>query len=171
MRGADPVNDEFEVGYNAHFESRWYRAALIGRLIMAAFVLAALLGFFGRGPFSHRSVTSTLGGITMDYEPIARYATGTQVTLHLRPLPDQRMMDISISSGTVEPLGLQRILPQPSTERPGPHGGLVLSFEIPPGSQDAMVRLMEQPTVIGSVPIEVTLASGDTLRATQFVAP
>jgi hypothetical protein len=32
MRGAETVNDEFEVGFNQSFESRWYRAEQAGRM-------------------------------------------------------------------------------------------------------------------------------------------
>ena len=171
MRGADPVNDELEVGFNARFETGWYYASVASQCVMAALVAAALLGLFGRGPFSHRSVASDAGGLSMDFEPVARYATSTQVTLHLHPSPDQRTVEVTISPGTVEPLGLQRVLPQPTTERPGRHGGLILSVAIPPGEREALVRLMEQPAVIGRIPIECSLADGDTVRATQFVMP
>ena len=58
MQGADPVNDEFEVGFDASFEAGWHRVSVASQCVMAAFVIAAALGIFGRGPFSHRSVAS-----------------------------------------------------------------------------------------------------------------
>jgi hypothetical protein len=84
MRGATTVNEEFEVGFDQNFESHWYRAEQVGRIIMVLSVVVSALGLLGRGPFSHATVRSATGAITVDYEPVARQGTATVITIHVK---------------------------------------------------------------------------------------
>ncbi len=119
LRGAAPVNDgEFEVGYDAAFEKRFTRVALVCRLIMVAFVAAALGGFLGHGPFSHATTRAGGGEPSVDYEPVARYGTPTTVTFHVaNPSPEPQKLTISMDFKVVQPLGLERENPRPVSYR------------------------------------------------------
>jgi hypothetical protein len=48
---------------------------------MVVAVVAGLLGLLGRGPYSHRALTDVSGRIAIDYEPVARNGTATQITV------------------------------------------------------------------------------------------
>ena len=170
MQGADRVNDEFEVGFDSHFERRWRRAELIGHAVMALFLVAALAGLFGRGPLSHHTEGSAASGMSVDFEPFARSQTGTQVTLHLANTTQSPMLDVFIGGNSVEPMGLQRVVPEP-VDRRAVDGGIVLSIAVPPGTRDGQVRLMLQPVSLGPNHLMATLAGHAPLRWTQFVAP
>jgi len=171
LRGADPVNDEFEVGYDAFFERSWLRAAIIGRVLLAIVMLAGLAGLLGRGPFSHRTVADPSGTIKVDYEPIARYGTATQVTLHLdmRRLAEAPDVTVRLSSVFVEPMGFHQVLPQPMREAPD-GGGLALTFPADRLQDDAMVRLMLTPDTVGAVQLLVRIGS-ISLHWQQVVLP
>jgi hypothetical protein len=171
MRDVTAVNDEFEVGYDAEFEEGWHRVVLGGRVVMVLFVLAALAGLMGRGPFSHHTVSSPSGALSVDLEPVARYGTPTQVTIHVRPPAGAHTVQIGLSTSVLEPLGLHAILPQPDPEQPGERGGLLINVPIPPNETEALIRLQEDPTVIGPVPITIRFVGGETLRTTQFIMP
>lgn len=170
MDSVERINDEFEVGFDPVFEDRWHRVEVIGRFVMGGFVLLAFLGFLGRGPFSHHSQAAPDGSLSVDYEPVARYGTATQVTLHLRPLSGESRVDVWINAKFVEPLGLQRILPRPLREQAG-YGGMELSFAIPPGERDALVRLVAEPATVGPVTLTAHLGDHEGLRWTQFIVP
>lgn len=170
MRGADPVNDEFEVGFNQTFEQRWFRAERIGRFIMVAFVAAGFVGLFGRGPFSHRTKSMPDSGLTVDFEPIAQSQTGTQVTFHVANAASTPTMELLIGSRLVEPMGLQRILPQPVRTQ-AVQDGLLLTVAVPPGTGDAAIRLMLMPVGSGPKHLTARLTGHAPLHWTQLVVP
>jgi hypothetical protein len=178
IRGAAPVNNELEVGYDAAFESRWRHAELVSHVCMAVIVAAALSGFFGRGPLSHRTHQSEDGRLAVDFEPIARYGTSTQITLHLSPdvlsvgaLSGLKpgTAHVVLSSALIEPMGLQQVIPGPtSSEASG--GGIGLVFNIPAGQSRAEIRFVTKPNDVG--PIRLDVSQGNThLSFTQFVLP
>ena len=169
-RGADRVNDELEVGYDQRFERRWAWAERVGRVVMVVFVGAALAGLFGRGPFSHRTTTVTGSALAVDYEPVARVQTGTQVTLHLLNDRQSPTVDVFVSTQIVEPMGLRYILPQPVAERPDGLG-MVLTLAMPPGRVDNAVRLLLQPAGIGLVSETARLAGHKPVTWRQLVLP
>jgi hypothetical protein len=172
LRGADPVNDEIEVGYNARFETRWYRAEWAGRGIMVLYVLAAVLGLLGRGPLSHHTKTTPSRQFALDYEPIARFGTDTQLTFHLADPggePGQHQARLFIGNTVEEPLGLTRVLPQPVATIVSKEGE-TLVFDVPPGETDAQVRIVVEPSQSGLV--HATARAGDDrIDWTQIVLP
>lgn len=170
LRGAAPVNDEFEVGYDEGFEDRWVRAEHAGRWLLFAVVLLGLSGALGRGPLSHAAAQASDRSLAVDYEPVARYGTPTQVTLHLRPAPDARRVRVSISSGFVEPMGLQTMLPQP-VEQAARDDDLVLTVAVQPGHGDTLLRVGLKPSVVGLVAMQVQMEGSAVLRWRQLVLP
>ncbi len=170
MQGADRINGEFEVGYDQPFERNWTRAEIVGRFVMVAFVGAGLAGLLGRGPYSHKTERSAESALAVDFEPIARSQAPTQVTFHIDNPTDAATMDLFLGSNTVEPMGLQRILPAPVTTKAVPDG-LTLTLAIPPGARNAEVRLMLEPSTIGENQLIAQLAGHDPIRWTQFVMP
>ena len=170
LQGADRVNEELEVGYDQRFEQGWQRAEQAGRVVMVVFVAAGLAGLMGRGPYSHDTAKSPESGLAVDFEPVARSQTATQVTLHVSNLTSDPTRDIFIGTNAVEPMGLQRILPQPIATK-AVQDGMVLTIPVPPGTKDAKIRLMLEPSTIGSNELVAQLAGAAPIRWTQFVVP
>ena len=116
-------------------------------------------------------------GLAIDFEPLARWGTTTQLTVHLSS-PKGGTADqfsavqarVFVSNEIVEPLGLQQVVPQPNaTEAIG--GGAVYNFAIPPGRNSAMVRFLLKPSTVGLVTAEVREVDGESLFWTQMVLP
>lgn len=169
-RGADPVNDELEVGFNQHFEESWHRAELIGRVVIVLVIAAGLAGLFGRGPFSHDSARLPDGSLSSDFEPVARLDTPTQVTLHVHPPLGSDSVRIRLSSTVIEPLSLQTVQPQPAQES-AEHGDLILRIAVPKGADEMLIRLHLQPAVLGMESLYAALDRGPNLTWSQFVVP
>ena len=167
LRGADPINDEFEVGFNKPFEQSWLRAELVGQILMLLFTAAGLLG---HGPFSHHTVKSAASGLAIDFEPIARANGSTQVTFHIDNPTEQKTMDLFISTNVVEPMGLQHILPVPVSSKVV-QDGMVFTIGVPSGTTDAEVRVVLMPDTFGSHQLEARLGGHAPLKWTQFVVP
>ncbi len=170
LQGADRVNSEFEVGYDESFERRWVWAERAGRIVMIVFVAAGLAGLLGRGPFSHRTSTIPGAGLAVDYEPITRVQTDTQITLHVRNESAAPMVRILVSTQLVEPMGLERILPQPLAEA-AEGDGMALTFAMPPGTRDGHIRFMVQPAGIGAVPLTAQLEGHPAVHWSQLALP
>ena len=170
MQGATRVNGELEVGFDDRFERRWYRAELAGRTLILVFVLCATAGLLGRGPFSHQRVEHPAAGMAVDFEPVARAQTPTQVTFHLAAGNAPGGTTIFIDTKLIEPMGLQRVQPQP-LEQQAVDGGLLLRFGLPPGVTDGMVRLMLQPSQWGFLTLTARRGDAAPLVWHQLVLP
>jgi hypothetical protein len=170
MQGADRVNDELEVGFDEKFERQWLWGQRAGRIVMAVCTAAGIAGLWGRGPLSHRTVATPGTGLKVDFEPIARSQTSTQVTLHLSNTTASANEALFIGSNTVEPMGLKQVIPAPVSTEILPDG-LRMTVAIPPGTQDALIRLILMPTGIGENELAARLNDRQTLHWRQFVLP
>jgi hypothetical protein len=155
MRGADIVNGEFEVGFDQKFESHWYLAELAGRAVMILVVTAAALGLLGRGPLSHASQRSTDGTMTIDYEPIARHGTSTNITVHVHQPSDTNPIKLLVNQQVIEPMGYQHAVPLPDRSMLSDLG-LWLSFNGEAGQHDVLIRLELSPNAVGLVPMHLS---------------
>jgi hypothetical protein len=167
--GASRVNDEFEVGYNSRFEKRWYLAEQVGRLVMLTVVVAGLLGLLGRGPFSHRTHEAPGLLFAVDFEPIARWDTPTQVTLHLRPPVGADQVSVDFTTRLIEPMGMSEVWPKPLRSETTPDG-LRMTFGVTQRPGDMLVRISGKPHAIGRVPLWAEIG-GTRLDWGQFVLP
>ena len=137
---------------------------------MLLFVAAGLAGVLGRGLFSHRTSTIAGASLSVDCEPVTRVQTDTQITLHIGNETASPTVRVFVSTQLVEPMGLQRILPQPVAEQAA-GGSMNLTFAVPPGTQDGHVRLIVQPAGIGPVPETAQLAGHPAVHWTQLALP
>ncbi len=170
MQGADRVNEELEVGFDEFFEQKWVWAERAGRLVMVTFVAAGLAGFMGHGAYSHRTAKSPEAALAVDFEPVARSQTNTQITFHLDNPTQAPTLDLFVSTNLVEPMGLKAMVPQP-VDTKLVKDGMVMTVAVPSGTRDAEFRLMLEPSVIGDQEMEARLNDHAMLRWTQFVAP
>ncbi len=171
MAQAGLVNDEFEIGFSPAFENRWHQAELAGRVAMILVVVAALLGFAGEGPFSHRTIEAPGDDFAVDFEPVARHSTATQVTFHLHPLPGAVTVQLFLDSHFVEPMGMLRTDPRAMASQTS-GSGLLLTYAVPPGAAgDQLVRLVAQPNQVGPIPLSASVNGGPRLRWRQVILP
>ncbi len=167
--GATRVNDELEVGYDESFEARFRLVERLGWLLLFVVVGAALLGLLGHGPFSHAR-TEVVGGLSADYEPVARYDAPTQVTLHIASRSPGDSVQIRLTSKMIEPMGLTMIQPQPVMMQTA-GGDVLLTIAGDRMTPDNLVRLQLKPAVVGLVSLAAAIAGEPTLRWTQLVLP
>ena len=170
MSGIETVNDEFEVGFNQEFESRWYRAEQVGRVVMVLYTVAAALGFLGRGPFSHSSTASASSAMIVDYEPIARHGTGTTITVHIKkPEPVQRPIELQVNQRIIEPMGYQHTVPSANSSSVS-DDGMRLTFNEAANQSNVLVRFQVAPNAIGLIPLHVSDGT-DAVDWSMLVVP
>ncbi len=171
LRGASLINDDFEVGFDARFEAAWSRVEKGGRIVMFLAVLAGLAGFLGAGPFDHARVGdlgSTRGAV--DFEPIARFGTATQITLHLPPDTAGRVASVHLSKGFVEPMHVEDGVPRAALQL-AEDGGLVAMVRSVRTPEHNLIRFVGKPSTLGLVPLRITVGDGPPLRFSVFVLP
>jgi hypothetical protein len=107
----------------------------------------------------------------VDYEPVARSGTGTQVTIHLlKPPPVATQMAVTLSNAFGEPFGLSTVEPRPERSVLGADG-VTMIFDIAPGQTNDLIRVKGSPTQIGLLHLSARLGAGPTLYWTQVVLP
>jgi hypothetical protein len=170
LRGASAVDGELEVGFDRDFEKFWAGAETTSHVVMALVVFAALIGLLGHGPMSHRTLWTANGRLAVDFEPIARFGTSTQVTLHLSSPPGEvRPTRAVLSSSIVEPMGLQQIIPAPMASAAFGRE-LAYTFNIAEGKDSGLVRIVLKPGVVGPVNLYAKVGT-DMVSWTQWVLP
>jgi hypothetical protein len=171
LRGADTVNDgELEIGFDETFERRFLWVVFAGRLLLSAVVIAGLLGLLGRGPFSHSRRRTADGAASIDFEPVARFGTATQVTFHLlQPANDNSVVTIWIASNFMEPMGLRQIEPQPRSST-ADGGGQVFTFAFTQ-KRPGLIRLLLKPSSVGPIALSARFGDSPPLAWTQWVLP
>lgn len=170
MQGADRVNDELEVGFDETFETRWSRIERVGHVVLSLLVAAGPSGLLGHGRLSHRTTRSVASGLAIDYEPIARSQTDTQVTFRLDNPTDAGTMDLFVGSRVIEPMGLHQILPEPVRTQ-AVADGMMLTVAVPPHSRGARLRVMLMPSTLGPEHLLARLDGRPPLGWSQFVMP
>lgn len=176
-RGSDGGSGEggFEVGYDERFEDRWWRWSRFGQGAMVLVLLLALSGLLGRGPLSHHSLSSADGTLTVDFEPVARYGTPTQITLRvaearLVPAPGGgEEVRLALSDTAAAPLGLQRTIPQPIRWSAG-GGRIEMQVAAVPDAAEQRIRLQAQPSAAGWVSLWARVG-GQEVTWHQLVLP
>ena len=137
---------------------------------MVLFAAVAALGLLGRGPFSHETLLSPTGVISVDYEPIARHGTTTMVTVHLkRPLETPRPIELQVSQQMIEPMGYHRSIPLADSSRVT-DGGMRLMFSPVADKPEALVRFELMPSAVGIIPLHVSDGT-DTVNWSMLVVP
>lgn len=169
LRGAAAIDDELEVGFDQRFERRWHGSELAGQAIMVLVVAAGLAGLLGEGPFSHRRLHAPGTIAAVDFEPVARFETPTQITLHL-PGAGRQDVVLRLSSTFVEPFGLSKIVPAPMVSTAAGHEVLV-HVALDGTATEHYVRLAGSPTEAGPLHLWAAVAGEPPVRWTQVVLP
>ena len=79
-------------------------------------------------------------------------------------------MSLFVSGNIVEPMGLQRSVPQPLVTQVV-DGGLLMTIAVPPGTKDAELRMLLSPVGMGINHLTARLGERPSLVWSQFVVP
>jgi hypothetical protein len=107
--------------------------------------------------------------MSVDFEPVARHGTPTQVTLSLPVEPGPGLVAVEFPTLLADSMGLQMVLPRPSQQEAGPDT-LGMSFAASPGQHRISVRLTLKPDTVGPVRLSARLGQR-SLEWTQVVLP
>jgi hypothetical protein len=146
------------------FQRRTWLIERIGWLVLALIVLLALLGLFGSGFLSKRSVEA--GTLTIQYERFQRATRLVQFTFHFAPSPNsERRLQLNAAFQRNYEIG--SIQPPPARSSAD---GLNLTFAAPPGNP-ADVVIWAHPRAYGTTRFEIRVDDEPPLTFSAFVYP
>lgn len=144
---------------------------IVGQILMALLLIAALIGLFGSGPLS--SATASSDGTLMQvlYDRFARYEGQSTLRIELAPgATSSDSVEIQISRSLLEDFQIESIAPEPDSVTAG-SGQLTYTFEVDEPGQSAELVFHLRPQQIGLSTVEVGLGDDEPVSFTQFVYP
>ncbi len=152
------------------FQRRMWTAQRIGWAVMALVLLAAVLGLFGDGPLSRRTVTSADGKLTARFQRLERHHSPTALVVMVRPEPGEEKVELWLSRHYAEAQTFDTIHPEPeSVTAAGDR--MVYEFSVDEDEPEVRISFDGQPQGIGTLDGKVGLGGGDAVTFTQFVFP
>ena len=100
-----PLKDEIDLHKKGWIVQR------IGWVLMFAFLIAAMLGFFGEGPLSNKHIQA--GSINVEYERYCRYEHGMQIRLEST---GENISIVSIPQTYLKNFRVSTIVPEPEKQ-------------------------------------------------------
>lgn len=109
----EKIECDIEVRENIDHHIRAWKLRKVGKIVMVAFILCALLGLFGNGPLSNRTRTSN--NDTLRYEYFTRYQSNTELDFNLYNLSD--ITRIAFPQQYLKSFRIEAIFPEPEDNR------------------------------------------------------
>jgi hypothetical protein len=162
---------DLEIAEDLKFEKRQWTVERIGLLVMVAFIVAAILGAFGKGVFSKKIIEAADNSLSMEFDRFARLDAQTDLKLQVANKgsadPELRLwLDREYMSG----FEVKEIYPEP--ERMDLNAGRT-TFVYRVSKQDGplLIHLILEPNEVGFFDGLAGLEGGDPISFRQFVYP
>ena len=153
-----------DIDEDLNFQKREWFFQRVGIGILFLFVLAALLGFTGKGgPVSHGEAGERGGPVFVEFERFVRSSTTSTLTLHLRAAPGD--VRVFVSAPYFEHVRIENVVPEPElvTIEAARHVYLIRM-----GSSEAIVTMQVDHESYGTLEAEIGLVDGPSVRFTQL---
>lgn len=163
------INNEFAVGSDLEFQTRWGQFERVIWMILSVFLLLSFAGVFGRGPVANAEKKASDGSIDVKYERVQRFGTPSVLTVEFPASSIKNgAVQLWADDSLVKPLGTQRVVPQPQSSVIG-GGGILYTF--PVTTIPASVEFQTQPAVLGSSKLKLRVPGKAEFAANIFVMP
>lgn len=157
-----------EIAEDLPFQMATWKLQRVAWGVMAAILVAALLGLFGGGVFGTATVGRPGGG-RVEYFRFGRLQSPTTLDVYVTPEGGGEAR-VWVASDYADRAGIDRVEPVPARVEAG-SDGLTYVLPIIPSDQPARVRFHLNPERPGLLRGRVRSGTGPTLRFTQFVHP
>lgn len=159
---------DLELTEDFTFEQREWKVQRLAWLIVALLVLLGLLGLFGPGPLSSRTLTSSDGTLRLEYNRFERYQAPSELRLYFAA-SEQTKARVWISGQFMQNMKLETISPPPEQVEMR-DAGVIYTFRVPRGQSGAAVFHL-QTEKMGAKPLRLRLNDGPILEAPYWVYP
>ncbi len=157
---------ELDIDEDIQLESTNWKVQRVAWVLMAIFVLAALLGFTGDGSLNNLNTkTAKADGLELEYERFMRRDAPAEIKLKFPA--QQQELSLQFSKDFYEKLHVEQVVPEP-TEVFTHEQGITYRFATSPTPTSATFYL--KPKGIGSMHLEVSTETS-RLSVSQFIHP
>lgn len=170
MHDDPPMSDELSARFYPRFEARWRAAEAVGRTLMLVAIVATLFGLLGGGPVYLWTRTVSDGGLSVTYQPVARFGTPSGLNVTIPVEAGAKEVAVTLPDAIAGGFDLQSVTPQPTRWEPG-DGSMRLAFAPKPGAERMVVHLGGMPPSEGWLTLSVQLDGRPPLAWSQFVLP
>lgn len=167
--GSDETGLEFREGHGVSPLEKHLHT--VGRLLLAALLLAALAGLLGPGPLSSR--TAEAGpALAADYQRFVRNHAPEDLRIRVVVPAGQDSIRLHVGNAFLEATELTRIKPEPQAVEVTPEGHVYI-FEAPGlGSEEVLILYRYQPDgAFSDIAVRMALEGGPEISFRQFVYP
>lgn len=162
---------DLQVEQDLRFEKREWQGQLIGRLVMLAIALGALLGFFGAGPLSLTEEQDVTGDLNVIYEHYGRRGATTNLTVAIHPNAfSDGEAEVWLSSDYLGQMQVDAITPSPD-QVTAQEDGFVYTFLVDQPEDPITVTYNFTIDAMGSVAGEIGLPDAAPIELDHFFTP
>ncbi|MEJ8757331.1 hypothetical protein WG947_10010 [Pontibacter sp. H259] len=163
-------NGELEIDEDLKLEHRTWTVQRVSWGVMLLLVLAALLGFTGRGGLPGISTikeTSASQTIELEYQRFLRSETVDELSVKLKDLKTTAPT-LYFSKDFVERMQVEQIVPEPEKVETGPDG---ITYTFSTTQAESHIVFYTKPLEIGNLQVTMRGPDNSTINFSQFVYP
>jgi hypothetical protein len=158
-----------EIEQDLDFQQKEWQFERWGWILMAAAVLAGLLGLFGQGPISN--TVGENGPIQVQYEQFERLLAPAQYKIQIGPEGIQNgEAHLHVDQSLIDAYTVQSIVPQPDRVELSPDHQTYI-FPVPQADKAVAIDFYLQSNRLGAVIGNIGVENGQMVPLSQFIYP
>lgn len=162
---------DLEIEQDVKFEKREWIFQRAGWAVMATIVIAALLGFFGAGPFSLTEVQDDSGNLSVTYEHFGRRGATTDTVVEIAPAAiEGGEANLWVSERYLESVQVDQIIPTPD-QVAAVDGGFLYTFLVDKPDEGLEVTFDLTIEAMGLKSGDIGLEGADPVHLVNFFTP
>jgi hypothetical protein len=138
----ETVKTDIEIDEEMPLQKRGWMVQRVGWILLFVFILLAVLGLFGEGPLSKRTIIT--GNIKTEYQRFGRHEHETPIKFESK---DENISIISIPQQYLKELKLSKVVPEPESQTSS-YGYINYTFK---GEHNNNVTFYFDPLEFGNV--------------------
>lgn len=141
----------------------------VGWICMLLILVAAVLGYLGQGPLTHRRVVTADGALSVDYYRVERYESPAKLMIRVQDLPRAEPLRLYVSKTFFDHTTPETVSPLPiATRIEGDE--VVYDFAVS-GAEELTIVYRYRHNDTGRLNYQIRHHNGTPLAIRQFVLP
>ncbi len=168
-----PVHDDlrsrsYPVNEDMALQRKVWRFERLGWYAMVMLIGLSLAGLFSKGPLSTTQTRSADGQLRVEHQRFLRNGASDVLVIHLRGKA-REPLEVAISGELLQGFNIEMLQPQPLKASTAGEG--VRLWVLSDNDGQAVLYLTLRSDGVGSFDTQVTLATGASVRFSQFIYP
>ena len=162
---------DLELNQDLDFQRRSWKVQRVAWVLMALFVLVAVLGLLGGGgPLSSTTGGSEADGLRIEYDRFLRQGKPSSFDIRAQAAEGENQLRLWIERSYLSSFQLEQIVPEPSqTETHSEQ--LIFTFDLTQPGDSIELNFELRPERVGSISGKVGIEDGPALEINHFIYP